>query len=277
MADPQYRGRIAPSPTGYLHLGHASTFTIAHNRAKEKNEILILRIEDLDSSRCRNLYKEAIIEDLTTIGISWHEGPINQSDRLHLYQEIWNTLKNNQQIYPCSYSRKDIQSHTQVQSAQAQFAQVQAASQDEEEESLFPIILRPKESDFKHHSTPDNVNWRFKVPDGRKIQFVDGHYGSQEFEAGKDFGDFLIWRREGIPSYEFAVVVDDYLMGITEVVRGADLLKSTARQILIYEALGWKIPKFYHCDLLYDDDGKPLSKRNRSESLRDIRDRQDPL
>lgn len=251
-----YRGRIAPSPTGYLHLGHVSTFKIAQIRAKQRNGTLIFRNEDLDPNRCKKEYTQAIIEDLKWMGLSWEEGPINQSDRLHLYLQAWNTLKNSQNIYPCSYSRKDIQAQTHN-------------ILGDEEEVVFPKELRLNHFDINNHPTPANFNWRFKVPDGRNIQFIDQHYGPQSFEAGKDFGDFLVWRREGIPSYELAVVVDDHLMGITEVVRGADLLKSTARQLLIYEALGWQPPKFYHCDLICDEAGKPLAKRNGSKSIRE--------
>lgn len=261
-----YRGRIAPSPTGYLHLGHASTFKIAHDRAKEHQGTLILRNEDLDFNRCKDEYTHAIIDDLKYLGISWDEGPINQTDRLHLYLEAWHTLKNTQNIYPSPHSRKEIQAHhwpiTTPSSLPA-----------EDEDILFPNCLRPNDLDIKdlnYHSTPANLNWRFKVPDGQIIHFTDQNYGPQQFQAGKDFGDFLVWRRDGFPSYELAVVVDDHLMGITEVVRGADLLKSTARQLLLYQALGWNPPSFYHCNLVYDELGKPLSKRNGSKSIRSL-------
>lgn len=246
-----YRGRIAPSPTGYLHLGHASTFKIAEDRAKENSGGLVLRIEDLDRFRCKKEYEEAIIEDLKAMGIRWSEGPIRQSERIDLYREIWDRLKKDQKIYPCSYSRKEIEAHIK--------------EVEGEEEGVFPNMLRPKELDFDKYLMPGDFNWRFRVPEGRKIKFMDVHYGMQEFEAGKDFGDFLVWRREGVPSYELAVVVDDYMMGITEVVRGADLLKSTARQILIYESLGWGVPGFYHCDLVCDAHGRRLAKRSGSE------------
>lgn len=258
MNTPSYRGRIAPSPTGRLHLGHASTFAIAHSRAREQNGSLILRNEDLDFNRCKKEYTHAIIEDLKWLEISWDEGPINQTDRIHLYLKAWHTLKNNQSIYPCSLSRKEIQNHTPL-----------IHTLEEEGEPIFPSSLRPNSFDFKHHQNPAGYNWRFKVPDGKIIRFNDENYGPQQFEAAKDFGDFLIWRRDGIPSYELAVVVDDHLMGITEVVRGADLLKSTARQLLLYQSLGWNPPKFYHCDLLCDENGRPLSKRNGSKGIRD--------
>jgi glutamyl-tRNA synthetase len=116
------------------------------------------------------------------------------------------------------------------------------------------------------------VNWRFRVPDGEKIEFIDGHYGRQQFVAGKDFGDFVIWRHDDIPSYQLSVVVDDAAMQITEVVRGSDLLLSTARQLLLYRALGISAPDFYHCPLITDAAGVRLAKRHDALSLRTLRE-----
>jgi glutamyl-tRNA synthetase len=121
-----------------------------------------------------------------------------------------------------------------------------------------------------HSSTP-KINWRFRIPDGEVISFVDGHFGPQQFIAGKDFGDFVVWRHDEIPAYQLAVVVDDAAMRITEVVRGADLLVSTARQLLIYRALGFTPPAFYHCPLMTDESGARLAKRHDALSLRALR------
>jgi len=120
--------------------------------------------------------------------------------------------------------------------------------------------------------SPAGFNWRFLVPDGEEICFTDLHLGPQRITAGRDFGDFIVWRRDDVPAYQLAVVVDDAAMGITEVVRGADLLKSTARQILLYRALGLQIPEFYHCDLVRDEAGVRLAKRHDSLSIRQLRD-----
>jgi glutamyl-tRNA synthetase len=117
------------------------------------------------------------------------------------------------------------------------------------------------------------VNWRFRVPDGETISFTDGNFGAQQFVAGKDFGDFVVWRGDDVPAYQLACVVDDAAMGITEVVRGADLLLSTARQILLYRALGLTPPAFYHCALMLDEKGKRLAKRHDALSLRTLRER----
>jgi glutamyl-tRNA synthetase len=114
--------------------------------------------------------------------------------------------------------------------------------------------------------------WRFRVPDGEAISFVDGNCGRQNFVAGKDFGDFIVWRGDGVPAYQLACVADDAAMNISEVVRGADLLVSTARQILIYRALGWPLPEFFHCELMLDAKGERLAKRHDSLSLRQLRE-----
>jgi glutamyl-tRNA synthetase len=117
------------------------------------------------------------------------------------------------------------------------------------------------------------VNWRFRVPDAEQIAFADAHLGRQSFTAGSDFGDFVIWRRDDVPSYQLAVVVDDTRMHVTEVVRGADLLKSTARQILLYRALNMPAPSFFHCELVRDQFGQRLAKRHDALSLRSLRER----
>ena len=126
--------------------------------------------------------------------------------------------------------------------------------------------------DAKNFDAPAGVNWRFRVPDGEEITFVDQHLGPQCYVAGRDFGDFVVWRRDDIPAYQLAVVVDDYTMKISEVVRGADLLKSTARQLLLYRALGWNAPAYYHCHLVRDEAGLRLAKRHEALSIRKLRE-----
>ena len=128
------------------------------------------------------------------------------------------------------------------------------------------------ESPVSTHSEFGDANWRFRVPDGEEIFFTDLHLGEQRLVAGQDFGDFIVWRRDDVPAYQLAVIVDDAAMGITEVVRGADLLKSTARQILLFRALGLKVPDYYHCDLVRDEAGVRLAKRHDSLSIRKLRD-----
>ncbi|MCD8483301.1 MAG: glutamate--tRNA ligase family protein [Verrucomicrobia bacterium] len=259
-----YRGRIAPTPTGLLHLGHASTFLRAWQRAQSGT--LILRIEDLDRQRCKPEFSSSAIADLHWLGIHWQQGPdvggpadsYIQSERMHHYVSAWHTLRAGGFIYPSPHSRSDV-------------ARALSAPHPGESEAIFPIALRPTMNCDSFPRQPDGVNWRFRVPDHRKVTFSDGRCGSCTFTAGIDFGDFLVWRKDGFPAYELAVVVDDYLMGITEVVRGEDLLLSTARQILLYEALRAPAPAWFHCPLLCDANGQRLAKRNHALSLQTMR------
>jgi len=258
-----YRGRLAPSPTGYLHLGHARTFWTAAERAQAEGGTLVLRNEDLDQERSRPEFAEAMLEDLSWLGIRWQEGPdcggpyapYAQSERYSLYLSAWEKLREGGWIYPCVCSRKDL-----IGSAQA--------PHEPSDEPLYPGTCRQRQASG---TTPAGVNWRFRVPDGRIIMFADARQGRQQYTAGADFGDFVVWRRDDVPAYQLAAVVDDAAMKMTEVVRGADLLRSTARQLLLYEVLSLEAPSFYHCDLLTDANGMRLAKRHDALSLRALR------
>lgn len=252
-----YRGRLAPSPTGRLHAGHARTFLKAQERARAAGGTLVLRMEDIDRARCRPEFCAAIYEDLRTFGLVWDEGPdiggpfgpYMQSERREWHVEVWRRLLRAGVLYPCRRSRKDV-------------AAAAGAPHIEGEEPIYPIHFRPAPGAGLDAATPDGVNWRFRVPYGRTIAFLDGRLGPCSFTGGLDFGDFIIWRHDGVPSYQLAVVADDHAMGITEVVRGEDLVVSTARQLLIYEALGWHPPAWWHCELVRDSEGRRLAKRN---------------
>jgi glutamyl/glutaminyl-tRNA synthetase len=275
MSAATYRGRLAPSPTGLLHIGHARTFWIAAQRARERNGTLILRNEDLDRQRCRPEFVAAMYEDLRWLGIDWQEGPdcgdpfapYSQSERRHHYFEVWKKLRDGGYIYPCTCSRKEV-------------AEAASAPNDLDDEPVYPGTCRlqhpcgdsrPRLSGSET-TLPAGANWRFRVPDGKEISFTDLHLGPQKLTAGRDFGDFIVWRRDDVPAYQLAVVVDDAAMQITEVVRGADLLKSTARQILLYRALQLTPPLFYHCDLVRDENGVRLAKRHDALSIRKLRE-----
>lgn len=282
-----YRGRLAPTPSGHLHLGHARTFWTAFERARQGR--LVMRVEDLDLSRCRPEYAAAMLADLRWLGVTWHEGPdlggphgaYRQRDRLDWYQEVWRRLAVARAIYPSPHSRKDVGLALQ-------------APHDGEIEAVFPPELRTPPgawelaengelrmaNDKMGGAAQDSpfvirnsslMNWRFRVPDGEAICFTDERCGPQRFVAGRDFGDFLVWRKDGLPSYELAVVADDQAMAISEVVRGEDLLLSTARQLLLYRALGWTPPAFYHTPLVRDAAGQRLAKRTDAMSLRELR------
>jgi glutamyl-tRNA synthetase len=262
-----YRGRLAPTPTGQLHRGHGRTFWIAAERARQAGGQLVLRIEDLDQARCRAEYTAAMLTDLQWLGITWDEGPdlggpfapYTQSQRGAWYQQVWQQLHATGSIYPSPHSRKDVQ------------AALQAPHEADDNEPIFPVELRPPLVSGRDATEPGAMNWRFRVPDGREIVFQDGRCGEVRRMAGHDFGDFLVWRKDGLPSYELGVVADDHAMGITEVVRGADLLTSTARQLLLYEALGWTPSKWYHAPLVLDESGQRLAKRAAAQSLAELR------
>ena len=273
-----YRGRLAPSPTGLLHLGHARTFWTACERARQRGGTLALRNEDLDPERSRAEFVTAFLEDLRWLGIEWQEGPdvggpfapYAQSERRDFYLQAWRRLREAGAIYACSCSRKDL-----AQIAQAPHEGLGGPREDaglQEDEPIYPGTCR--ESGVARAlaaNDPRGYNWRFRVPDGRVISFRDGKQGEQRFTAGVDFGDFVLWRRDDVPAYQLAVVVDDDAMRITEVVRGCDLLRSTARQLLLAEALGIAPPSYYHCDLVTDARGERLAKRHDALSLRTLR------
>ena len=262
-----YRGRLAPSPTGLLHIGHACTFWTAYRRARDCKGTLVFRNEDLDPQRSQPEFARAMMEDLRWLGIQWQEGPdvggpfapYEQSRRREFYLEAWRRLRDGGYIYPCTCSRKDL-------------AMAAAAPNEGDDEPLYPGRCRHKLGEAQRYETPQGVNWRFLVPDGDAIAFDDLRQGPQSFVAGRDFGDFVVWRRDDVPAYQLAVVADDAAMQITEVVRGADLLKSTARQLLLIHALGLAAPAYYHCDLVRDDCGVRLAKRHDALSLRALRE-----
>lgn len=266
-----YRGRLAPSPTGYLHLGHARTFWLAQTRAAAHAGALLLRNDDLDQARCRPAFATAMLEDLRWFGCAWTEGPdcggphapYEQSRRHALYAAAFDRLRAAGLLYPCTCSRQDVQAAA-------------GAPHETGDEPLYPGRCRPEHLSpaerARRASWPRaGVNWRYRVPAGATLAFADAHCGPQHAVAGRDFGDFLVWRKDGAPSYQLACVVDDAAMGITEVVRGADLLRSTFRQLLLYQALGHAAPAFCHAPLLTDAHGVRLAKRHHALALRTLR------
>lgn len=237
---------------------------MAQERAGAAGGSIILRNDDLDGSRARPEFVTAFLEDLRWFGFTWDEGPdiggpygpYNQSERIPLYREGFEVLERSGAIYPCTCSRQDV------------IRALQAPHQGEEE-PIYPGTCRNR----KREEIPagSKISWRFRVPEGEAIGFEDGALGSQHYMAGKDFGDFIVWRHDDLPSYQLACVIDDHLMQITEVVRGEDLLISTARQLLLYRAFSWTAPAFFHCALMRDESGARLAKRHDSLSLRTLR------
>jgi glutamyl-tRNA synthetase len=314
-----YRGRLAPSPTGYLHVGHARTFWTAWQRARDAGGTLVMRMEDLDSDRSRQIYAEAAMEDLRWLGIRWQEGPDRggpfapyvQSRRRAIYLDAWRRLLHRGLLFPCRCSRKDLEAALAAphESSSPGAQQSNGKLEPLDDEPIYPGTCRRLQGNIPQLpgptaepiENPGDVNWRFRVRDGEVVEFEDQNLGPQRFVAGRDFGDFVVWRRDGNPgsprtglrpwggdpgsprtglrpwgggpSYQLACVADDAAMGITEVVRGADLLKSTARQILLNRALGFVNPRWFHCRLVVDHNGRRLAKRHDALSLRALRQR----
>ena len=244
--------RLAPSPTGALHLGNARTFLVNWLLARQRGWKIILRIEDLDGPRIKAGADRQAIDDLKWLGIDWDEGPIYQSMRSATYSAAIAKLLDANFAYPCICSRSEV-------------AQAASAPHPEDGTGVYPGTCRGK---FKSLAEAQKVSGRspalrFAVPD-RIIEFTDQFAGPQRFDVAKQLGDFVIAKNDGTPAYQLAVVVDDADMQVTDIVRGDDLLDSTPRQILLYEALGLrnKIPNYYHLPLIVGEDGRRLAKRH---------------
>lgn len=253
-----YVGRLAPSPTGALHLGNVRTFMIAWLRARSKGGRVILRIEDLDHPKDKPGAASQAIEDLHWLGFDWDEEFV-QSTRKHLYGEALERLRSLGVAYPCVCSRRDVEAAQSAPHAGEQL--------------FYPGTCRDrfltwKEAfDYKNAAIFDQRNvqlpcWRFRVPNETAISFDDVFAGRYEQNVGKILGDFPIARDEFGAGYTLAVVVDDAMMGVTEVVRGDDLLQATPAQILLQKALGLSTPSYCHVPLVVGKDGKRLAKRH---------------
>jgi len=264
----EYRGRLAPSPTGWLHLGHARTFWIAQERARAAGGSMILRNDDLDAVRFRLDFVGAMLADLRWLGLTWEEPMISQSDRRPNYRAALARLHAARLIFPCTHSRRDV-----LEAASAPHESTRTRLDANDEEPIYPRQFRPPaEAPLPPLDVTISVNWRLRVPDDEAIVFTDENLGPQHAVAGRDFGDFLVWRKDDTPSYQLATVVDDAELGITEVVRGADLVMSTFRQLLLFRALGWPAPRFFHTPLLLDAHGVRLAKRHDALALKTLRE-----
>ncbi len=260
------RGRYAPSPTGFLHLGNARTALAAWLHTRRSGGDFILRVEDLDSQRSKPEFIEANMNELRWLSLDWDEGPdvggsyepYVQSHRHHFYQQALETLQQNGHLFECYLSRKDLQ---EVASA----PHAQSSVYGEHERTLNAEVKEQKQQEGKLPSL------RFRVPD-KTPEFNDLLSGKKFFSARHDVGDFVVRRADGEWAYQLAVVVDDIAMNITEVVRGDDLLGSTAAQLLLYEALGKAPPTFMHVPLVADESGQRMSKRKGSLTLTSLKE-----
>ncbi len=262
------RGRFAPSPTGLAHLGNAWSFLLAWLAARQAGGEILLRMEDLDLERCSPVYMQLLMSDMRWLGLDWDEGPTperelaayHQSNRFPLYEEALQMLVSRGLAYPCFCSRKDVRS-------------MASAPHVGDAGAAYPGTCRglhPAEA-ARRIAKGERFSWRFRSTD-RVYRFADGLYGLQERALADCGGDFSLRRSDGVFSYQLAVSVDDALMGVTQVVRGRDILPSTPRQLALLDALGLEAPSYVHIPLLLDAEGERLAKRHASLSLRSLRD-----
>ena len=260
-------GRFAPSPSGRIHLGNMFCSLIAWLSAKQKDGKIVLRIEDLDTARCPRKYSRQMEEDLRWLGLHWDTGPgcggpdepYYQSERTEIYQRAKDTLEQLGLVYPCFCTRGELHAASAPHRSDGQVLYAGTCRH------LTPEQVAEKEA----YRAPA---LRLRVPD-EIWGFTDGHMGAYRENLEWDCGDFLLRRSDGMFAYQLAVVVDDAAMGVTEVVRGADLLDSTPRQMYLYHLLGLQIPEFYHVPLLLASDGRRLSKRDADAGLDDLQKR----
>jgi len=254
---PSSTGRLAPSPTGGLHLGHARTFLIAWLSIRSQGGRVILRIEDLDATRARSDAVQGAIDDLQWLGLSWDAGPDAQSRRMSAYEASLERLKRKELVYPCTCTRADIE-------------RAASAPHPEDEGPTYPGTCATRSSRDAGSLDGRPYAWRFRVSD-RFVSWTDRVQGEMSLNPCRLGGDFVVARSGIGASYQLAVVHDDATMGVTEVIRGDDLVPSTPRQILLYRALGWEPPSFGHVPLAVGPDGRRLAKRDGSLKLASVR------
>lgn len=241
------RTRLAPSPTGALHLGNARTFLVNWALARQAGWGIVLRIEDLDTPRVKPGAIEQTIDLLAWLGMDWDEGPLVQSHDLEPYRAAMQTLAGRGLAYACELTRGQIEDAA-------------SAPQEGVHEIRFPPDLRPTRSQGPFER--EDTNWRFACPE-EVVVFHDQFRGPTRVDPGVEVGDFVIWTRRGQPAYQLAVVIDDHRQGVTQVVRGDDLLGSAGRQLLLYRALGLAPePGYWHLPLVRGSDGRRLAKRH---------------
>ena len=252
-------GRLAPSPTGRLHIGHARSFLAAWWSARSQSGRVLLRIEDLDRDRCRPEYTAGILEDLTWLGLDWDGEPLLQSENLEPYSEAVRQLLEQDLAFPCICSRRDLE-------------QIQSAPHGRTGERRYPgtCAHRFRSLAEAEQSSAVPVGVRLRVEPGTR-SIRDGLFGEVHFDPGEECGDFVLLRRDGQIAYQLAVCVDDARQGIDEVVRGDDLLPSAARQELVHRALGSQPPAWTHLPLVEGPGGDRLAKRDGGATLEELR------
>lgn len=252
-------GRIAPSPSGYMHLGNAFSALLAWAFARSAAGNFIVRLEDLDE-RCQNpVYVQALLDDLRWLGIDWDGEPLVQTTRVHAYEEALERIAGHAELYPCFCSRADLHA-----------ASAPHASDGTPLYAGTCYVMDPALRDVRAASQRHAL--RLHVPD-EVVSFVDAIQGPYAQNLASECGDFVLRRSDGVFAYQLVCVVDDIASGVTQVVRGSDLLSSTPRQVLLYELLGAPVPQFAHHPLLLAADGRRLSKRDGDSTIASMRER----
>lgn len=260
-------GRLAPSPTGAQHVGNARTYLLAWLSIRSRGGRVVLRIEDIDSPRVKAGAAQQALDDLAWLGLDWDEGPdvggahgpYVQTERLEHYQAAFESLRSQQLVYPCTCSRSDV-------------AAAASAPHAGQEGPIYPGTCADRSAEAAADLGDRPFVWRFRTSEGEDA-FVDRLAGPVRCDVRCELGDFVIAKRDRTPSYQLAVVVDDHAQGITEVVRGDDLLPSAFRQRAIARALGWNSPEFAHAGLVVGPDGRRLAKRHGDTRLSQLREK----
>lgn len=253
-------GRFAPSPSGRMHLGNVASALMAWASAKSRGGEIVLRVEDLDPARSRAEYTEAILDDLRWLGLEWDRRAEDQSRRGEAYDAALEALSREDLVYPCYCSRDELHAASAPHASDGRVIYAGTCRD-----------LTPAQRAAR--TKPPCL--RARVPD-REIAFTDGLQGDQSMSLAREWGDFIVRRADGVAAYQLAVVVDDAANGVTEVVRGRDLLSSTPAQLWLYEALNLRAPEFYHTPMLLAPDGRRLSKRDGDMNLDALRCRWPP-
>ena len=268
------KGRFAPSPSGRMHLGNVYAALLSWLSGKKKGGSWVLRIEDLDPQRCKLEYALQLEDDLRWLGLDWDEGgtenrgncgPYLQSQRSEIYEEYLNRLHKTGLTYPCTCTRADIMATQAPHESDGRIVY---------KGTCRPLAM-PNHTVTEYPHSGKQAATRLYVPD-KQISFTDGHYGAQSVNLATHCGDFVLRRKDGAWAYQLAVVVDDALMGITEVVRGRDLLLSASQQIYLYDILSLKAPDFIHFPLLCNSERQRLSKRDKSLDMGILRSQYTP-